>query len=155
MTVLTTSRIYSQKSIYTARGDFSVLSEGVDTYSWQVLRPEVHDGKCTLRFVGDQINPMVNTQLSWLKALAGASNVRECGDSQALKAAGDPAIFWGLIALSIERGVQPSGLTEVVNRGDWRIPPEEKHTGRVVVVDICCDPRTPKPKDYDYEFPGS
>ncbi|KAG0633282.1 hypothetical protein HOY80DRAFT_896744 [Tuber brumale] len=155
MSVLSASMPYPQKSIYTVRGDFSVLGERVDEYSWQVLRPQVSDGKCILQFVYEEINPRVNTQLSWLKCLAGASNVQECSDAQALQAAGDPAIFWGLIALSIERDEQPSRIIEAVNQGAWVRPLEGKRTGRIVIVDIYCDPGIPNSRDHEFEFPRS
>jgi len=91
-------------------------------YGWQDLRCDVSDGKCTLKYVCETLKPKINTQVSWLKALAGASNIFECSDAQALQAAGDPAIFWALIALSTERDSQPSQLLDVVNRKDWRRP---------------------------------
>ncbi|PWW76565.1 hypothetical protein C7212DRAFT_357695 [Tuber magnatum] len=144
------ARVFSQKSFHIARGDWSVAGGEEEPYGWQDLRFEVHDGKCIPKYVCETIRPNINTQVSWLRALAGASNIIECSDAQALQAAGDPAIFWALIALSIERGEQPLQLIEVVNRKDWRRPPEEGHAWRIVIAEIYCDPGTPIPEGYGF-----
>jgi len=119
MTVLS-APIFTHRSFYVASGDWSV--PGDERYGWMDLRCDVSDGKCTLQYVCETFKARVNTQVSWLKALAGASNISECSDVQALQAAGNPAIFWALIALSTERDSQPAQLTDAVNRRDWRSP---------------------------------
>ncbi|PUU82100.1 hypothetical protein B9Z19DRAFT_1099408 [Tuber borchii] len=151
MTVLSAQRIFPQKSFHVAPGDWSVPGEV--EYGWQDLRCDVSDGKCTLAYVCETLKPKINTQVSWLKALAGASNIFECSDVQALQAAGNPAIFWGLIALSTERDSQPSQLIDVVNFKNWRRPSEEEHTGRIVVVEIYRDSRTPESESYEFPDP--
>lgn len=121
VTVLS-GRVFPPKSLHIARGDWSVAGEE-EPYGWQDLRFEVCDGKCILEYVCETIRPNINTRDSWLRALAGTSNIIECSDAQALQAAGDPAIFWALIALTIERDELPSRLVEVVNQKAWRTPP--------------------------------
>ena len=122
VTVLSAQRIFHQKSLHVAPSDWSVPGEEGYGCEWRELRCDVSDGKCTLEYVCETVKPKINTQVSWLRVLAGASNISECSDVPALQAAGNPAIFWALIALSTEKDSQPLQLTDAVNGRHWRSP---------------------------------
>ncbi|RPB04160.1 hypothetical protein L873DRAFT_1786416 [Choiromyces venosus 120613-1] len=154
VTVISAKGVFPQKSFHIVPGDWSVPSE-VESWGWKDMKFEVSDGQCIPHYVSETFKPNINTRVSWLKALAGASNISECSDGETLRPAGDPAIFWALIALSADRDQQSSQLIDMVNSKTWRSPPDlqEGHKGRIMIVEIYCDPKIPDPTNYGFPDP--